>query len=155
MNHFQGRVSCPYGQDTTGKAIAPATSACALPGVGGKVTGLVDSSGAASTPRSGFAVKPQCTDRTTDKTVYCSCRCADINGTQSGGNFCNCPSGFACTQLVSSLSSGTDQGLTGAYCIKNGTAFSATASATGASACTTCGGAGGKNCGNLNNTGGT
>jgi hypothetical protein len=111
--------------------------------------------GAPADSKRGFTVDPQCTDRTADKTVYCSCRCADIDGNTSGGNFCKCPDGFTCTQLVSSLSAQSDQGLTGAYCIKSGTAFAASASAAGVSACSQCGGGGATNCGNANNTGGT
>jgi hypothetical protein len=152
VNHFQGRVSCPYGQDSNGNAIPPATQPCFTPGIGTPVTGPVPADNA------GKAVSPQCTDRTADKTVYCSCRCADINGTQANGNFCNCPDGFTCTQLVSSLSAASDQGLTGAYCIKNGTQFgsgASTGSATGGCAGAPECGVGGLDCGNANNTGGS
>jgi hypothetical protein len=163
VNHFQGRVSCPYGQGWDAKALkpttnAPATATCFTPGIGTAVTGPVTTSGAEVDPAAGATVKGQCTDRTADKTVYCSCRCADINGTQNNGTFCNCPDGFACTQLVSSLSAMTDQGLTGAYCIKTGTAFGTTATGSGVSACTTCGGGGQNgplNCGAADNKGGS
>jgi hypothetical protein len=157
VNHFQGRVSCPYGQDKNGHAIMPATAGCVTPGLNTPVTGpLMSDNKTPIDPMVGMGVKPQCTDRTADKTVYCSCRCADINGTQNGGNFCNCPDGFKCTQLVSSLSAMSDQGLTGAYCIKDGTAFGTGSSGSGAAACTTCGGlAGGLNCGKAENTGGS
>ena len=154
VNHFQGRVSCPYGQNASGKPISPAQQACVTPGIGSAVTGPLNGANMPVDPMVGETVKPQCTDRTADKTVYCSCRCADINGTQNGGNFCNCPDGFACTQLVSSLSAATDQGLTGAYCIKTGTAFGTSASGATASTCDKCG-AGGLNCGNANNNGGS
>ncbi len=155
VNHFQGRATCPYGQDSMGNGIppVPASNGCVTPGISSKVTGPVQADG--KTPVNamvGYAVQPQCTERTKDQTVYCSCRCADINGTQNGGNFCNCPSGFTCTQLVSSLSAASDQGLTGAYCIKSGTEFN---SSSGATTCTTCGGVNGPNCGPLSNTGGT
>jgi|CZKU01.1.fsa_nt_gi hypothetical protein len=160
VNHFQGRVSCPYGQGWDKKALkvtinSPATAACSTPGIGTPVTGPLDKTGAPVDPKNaGEGVKPQCTDRTADKTVYCSCRCADISGTQNGGNFCNCPDGFACTQLVSSLSAGSDQGLTGAYCIKSGTAFGASASSAIATTCDPCG-SGGLKCGNASNNGGS
>jgi hypothetical protein len=155
VNHFQGRVSCPYGQDTMGNPInanglvSPATAGCVTPGINSPVTTPTPD------PVTGFGVNPQCTERTADKTVYCSCRCADINGTQQGGNFCKCPSGFSCTQLVSSLSAMSDQGLTGAYCIKDGTAFSESTTTATASACTFCGSTGSANCGPLANTGGS
>jgi hypothetical protein len=169
VNHFQGRVSCPYGQNQAGgppgqtpsgyKATlvpgSPATAGCVTPGLQTPVTGPLNSSNAPVDPTAGMEVQPQCTERTADKTVYCSCRCADLNGTQNGGNFCNCPSGFTCTQLVSSLSSGSDQGLTGGYCIKSGTAFSETATAAMQAPCTPCGASGTPNCGNANNQGGT
>ena len=65
----------------------------------------------------------QCRDRAADKTVYCSCRCADINGNQpSGQTFCTCPDGFSCTPLVTSIGAG-NEGLTGSYCILNNTGY--------------------------------
>jgi hypothetical protein len=68
-------------------------------------------------------VLPQCTQRTAANAVYCSCRCANVNGaTNDGANYCDCPDGFTCTQLVSSIGA-MDQGLTGAYCVKNGTKY--------------------------------
>lgn len=152
VNHFQGRATCPYGQDVMGNPIPPATAGCVTPGISSPVTGPLNAMGTPIDPMVGKTVQPQCTERTKDQTVYCSCRCADINGTQNGGNFCNCPDGFTCTQLVSSLSAASDQGLTGAYCIKSGTAFD---SSSGATTCTTCGGVNGQNCGPLSNTGGT
>jgi len=167
VNHFQGRVTCPYGQNSLGHAPGQdvgsandtvagsmASAGCMTPGFPEPVTGPVQAD--MTTPVdmvNGMAVQPQCSDRQAAKTVYCSCRCADINGTQNGGNFCNCPDGFACTQLVSSLSAATDQGLTGAYCIRKGTEFGSSATAGGASACPLCGLGGLTNCGNLNNTG--
>ena len=67
----------------------------------------------------------------TNKAVYCSCRCANIDGqTNDGANYCSCPDGFTCQQLVSSIGLGTNQELTGAYCIKSGTAYSATSTDT-------------------------
>jgi len=157
VNHFQGRVSCPYGQDASGNAVAPATNPCATPGIGATVTGPLNAMGKPVDPKAGFAVKAQCLDRTADKTVYCSCRCADLNGTQNGGTFCNCPSGFTCTQLVSSLSASVDQGLTGAYCIKDGTAYSDSATSNSGLACAggTCGQSGNADCGNAANNGGS
>jgi hypothetical protein len=150
VNHFQGRATCPYGQDSMGNAISPAMNACSTPGIPTPVTGPVNKDGTPVDATLGKKVLPQCTERTKDQTVYCSCRCADINGTQNGGTFCNCPDGFTCTQLVSSLSASSDQGLIGAYCIKSGTAFD---SNSGATTCTTCGGINGQDCGKLDNTG--
>ena len=40
VNHFQGRATCPYGQDSMGHAIPPATAACVTPGINQPVTGV-------------------------------------------------------------------------------------------------------------------
>ncbi|RYG15567.1 hypothetical protein EON82_26085, partial [bacterium] len=120
VNHFQGRVTCPYGQSESqaGPVGADGTTAvngCLTPAgipVDGKAGDtVVDVSKAAK-------VEPQCTDRTADKAVYCSCRCANVDGkTDDGASYCSCPDGFACEQLVTSIGA-LDTGLTGAYCIK-------------------------------------
>jgi hypothetical protein len=129
VNHFQGRVSCPYGQQASGAPRTGATSCsgsgkpagCCVPGTKSPIDGVDPTTKAA--PKDGAPVLPQCTDRTADKAVYCSCRCANIDGrTDDGRNYCTCPDGFACTQLVSSIGEG-DQGLTGAYCIRKGTEY--------------------------------
>jgi hypothetical protein len=142
-NHFQGRVTCPYGQTAAGGpptgpgntvakdangnpigvnvAAAGATAnvvGCVVPGTTEAITGQGGSAGA--------TVQPQCLSRTADKAVYCSCHCANTEGnTNDGQNYCTCPEGYACTQLVSSTGQG-DTGLTGAYCIKNGTGYDST-----------------------------
>ncbi|MCL2776948.1 MAG: hypothetical protein FWD73_03015 [Polyangiaceae bacterium] len=116
VNHFQGRVSCPYGQNADGTPTS-GTQGCTVPGTDTPITG------APNDPTTGATVKPQCVDRTTDRAVYCSCRCADINGNKPSDQiFCKCPDGFSCTQLVTSIGVG-NEGLTGSYCIKNGTAY--------------------------------
>ena len=101
VNHFRGRVTCPYGQS------------CTTPGNTGNPVGV--------------PVQPQCTDRTSADAVYCSCRCANADGrTDDGANYCACPDEFQCTQLVAPI--GTtfgNEGLTGAYCIKKGTEYEA------------------------------
>lgn len=139
VNHFQGRVTCPYGQNPDGTPV-PGTQSCTqgnaspagccIPGFSQAVDGKDPSTGMYLNPKydstTGFgeaAVPPNCADRTADKAVYCSCRCANVNGqTNDGANYCTCPSGFSCTQLVSPIPNVAAE-LTGAYCIKNGTAF--------------------------------
>lgn len=174
VNHFQGRVSCPYGQDVTGKPLA-GTSACTTasprpdgtcapqasqawgccaPGTNAPISGedptcaVVSACSTTTTAETacGARVLPQCSSRTADSAVYCSCRCADVNGkTTDGANYCTCPDGFSCTQLVSSIGA-TDSGLTGAYCIKNGTQYEAGSLCPAIAAGTTCNPATG-NCG--------
>lgn len=116
VNHFRGRTSCPYGQDKDGTAPSGAR-ACTVPGSDKAITGNP------ADTKVGKAVQAQCIDRSADKAVYCSCRCANIDGrTDDGANYCTCPEGYACQQLVTSIGA-ADTGLTGAYCIKTGTAF--------------------------------
>ncbi|MEO7114171.1 MAG: hypothetical protein ABI183_27265 [Polyangiaceae bacterium] len=117
VNHFQGRVSCQYGQDSSGNPPPGVKNGCTVPNdATQKITG--DPSLGAKN-----VVNPQCTDRTADKAVYCSCRCANADGkTDDGANYCACPDGFTCSQLVSPIGT-TNEGLTGAFCIKQGTEY--------------------------------
>jgi hypothetical protein len=141
VNHFQGRVSCPYGQSVAGTPPSPLTTCaesqggatapdagCCIPGVGAPVTGNPLNT---STTTGKAYVPPQCIDRQSADAVYCSCRCANINGdTNDGANYCKCPTGFNCEQLVSSIGAG-DTGLTGAYCVKQGTDYDMNSSCMG------------------------
>jgi hypothetical protein len=114
VNHFQGRVSCPYGQAADGKGPTPA-SPCTVPGSSAPVTPQ-------GPARLGESVDSQCIDRSGTRAVYCSCRCANAEGkTDDGATYCACPSGFACTQVVPPLVSGDPSA--GGYCIPEGTAF--------------------------------
>ncbi|MFO0643708.1 MAG: hypothetical protein U0183_31060 [Polyangiaceae bacterium] len=115
VNHFRGRVSCPYGQTAAGGGRS--SDPCVLPGtVDGKVKGVPGAP-------EGAAVEPQCLNRKADATVYCSCRCANSQGkTDDGANYCACPDGFACEQLVDPTGQG-NEGLTGGYCIKQNTKY--------------------------------
>jgi hypothetical protein len=149
VNHFQGRVSCPYGQNANatesdtppaGQTTPPSTptfacdgehgapnvqqSPCCLPGVDQPVLGDPDTGKTPGFSGTGSStVLPNCADRTADKAVYCSCRCENVDGrTDDGDVYCSCPSGFSCTQLVTPIGAG-NAGLTGGYCIKNNTAF--------------------------------
>src|SRR5262245_14220510 len=67
VNHFQGRVSCPFGQDEAALDL-PANDPrrCRLPGLSGE-----DPSDAVVVPVDAWTV-----DRTPEEAVYCSCRCA-------------------------------------------------------------------------------
>jgi hypothetical protein len=125
VNHFRGRQSCPYGQSLDGTAPIGAKSACTVPGSDTPITGLTNPKDPTSfaDARKKSLVPPQCVDRAADQTVYCSCRCADINGEKPGDQtFCDCPDGFACTPLVTSIGQG-NEGLTGSYCVKDKTQY--------------------------------
>jgi len=117
-NHFQGRVSCPYGQ--TADQIAPYYA-----------NGALTNADPASAPAPGLChipatnqivtapVAPQAMDRRAENTVYCSCRC---EGADKSAKYCSCPSGYSCLPLVPDLGLGQAQ-LAGKYCLKNGTEF--------------------------------
>lgn len=128
VNHFRGRVSCPYGQDSSGSG-PDGADGCKVPGTNTAITGNPNDTAKLA------KVEPQCTERTADKAVYCSCRCADINGDKpSDQTFCDCPDGFMCAPLVTSIGTG-NEGLTGSYCIKQGTQYQDGTCAAGSSNC--------------------
>jgi hypothetical protein len=152
VNHFRGRVTCPYGQnkDATGLPTIDGASGgsfgsqdsfqqtigpCLIPGgtdpTKDGITGK-DTNGNYVDPTNEATVPPQCLDREAVNTVYCSCRCANADGkTDDGANYCTCPDGFACNQLVAPVGLG-DVGLTGAYCIKKNTTYDPSSSCLGA-----------------------
>ncbi len=145
VNHFQGRVSCPYGQTAPGQGPQPplnsnasavgADKGCTIPGgtPGNPADEVQATNISVPKPGGGNAagwVPAQIPganqgDRTANKTVYCSCRCANVDGkTDDGAVYCSCPDGFTCTQLVTSIGLTVNEGLTGAYCIMNNTQYS-------------------------------
>jgi hypothetical protein len=137
VNHFQGRVSCPYGQASTGVGpvgsenqpcanLAPTDPAycgpCKIVGTTTDVPGPVPA---------------ECVDRTANQAVYCSCRCSDENGqTNNGENFCSCPDGFVCQNNLIDQVTTTDTGLAGGFCVKKGTEYVAGTSCVTAGTCT-------------------
>lgn len=168
VNHFRGRVSCPYGQDRTASHAdlsqsgmeacnnqkpGDANSACCTPGIYQPVmptTNITSAGGDGGMAMGGtnYEVKAQCTDRKAAATVYCSCRCANVDGkTDDGANYCQCPDGYDCTQLVSATGV-AGENLTGAYCIKHNTTYNVNTSCT-SDYCTP-GGPGQENCGSAN-----
>ncbi len=126
VNHFQGRVSCPYGQGQGGEA-PPGGEPCRIPGTDKQIEGAKDpATNDFVDQRNKSQVRPQCRDRSANRAVYCSCRCADINGQRpSDQTFCDCPDGFQCERLVTSIGQG-NEGLTGSYCIKSNTKYDPT-----------------------------
>ena len=111
VNHFRGRVSCPYGQTEDEALNSPQ---CFIPGTDEPVT---------------VAVEPQDSRRRPNDAVYCSCRCANIEGSKDdGARYCECPSGYDCEKLIefsgATLSpTGGSAQLAGYYCIKQGSRF--------------------------------
>ena len=101
VNHFQGRVSCPYGQTEADATTGPK---CFIPGYDDPVL---------------VAVSAQLYERQAKKAVYCSCRC---DGPDDNARYCECPDGYSCTRLVDDLGLGRGQ-LAGSYCVRNGTEY--------------------------------
>jgi hypothetical protein len=121
VNHFNGRVSCPYGQtDVEAKqGMVPAdqeAQLCHIPG-----TSSFDT-------RIKVAVNKQFTGRKAADSVYCSCRCG---GADSNARYCKCPTGFQCAKLLEPIDRLGSKELAGSYCIKNGTEYSAASPNTG------------------------
>ena len=104
VNHFQGRVSCPYGQSAEDVQSDPA---CFVPG---------DRAEAVAVP-----VSPQLEGRRPDDAVYCSCRCAGPDGSRDG-DYCECPSEFECAPVVEDWG-GESSAIAGSYCIPKGTRY--------------------------------
>lgn len=174
VNHFQGRVSCPYGQaedttigDKSGRAFCAAQSDPALdpqapgneardseytcdgggsqcaspecqPGGGAWRSScrVPDRDGSQLADRIQVPIKAQLNQRQAHEAVYCSCRCA---GPEANARYCECPSGFACEELVEDYGFGKGE-LAGSYCVKEGTTYvasevSKTSVCTGSSLC--------------------
>jgi hypothetical protein len=101
--HFQGRASCPYGQNANGQA-PPGASPCKTPG-GEPVVGTLSP-----------AVLPQCADRRASRVVFWTCRCANADGqTNDSESYCTCPAGTQCEPVIASL--GSEKSLAGSYCV--------------------------------------
>jgi hypothetical protein len=105
VNHFQGRVSCPYGQSLADGA----EPRCHIPG----------STGADGAIR--VDARPQLLNRRAADAVYCSCRCG---GSDENGRYCKCPPGFSCTPLLLDIGIPPAE-LNGSYCVKAGTEYDA------------------------------
>ena len=106
VDHFQGRVSCPYGQTEEDLALrSHDPRRCRVPGTDG-----LEPEEAVQ-----VSVDPWLTRRAPKDVVYCSCRC---DGPDAGADYCECPSGFACERLVPDLGSLGSGNLAGSYCVK-------------------------------------
>lgn len=109
-NHFQGRVTCPYGQNLDSVSTLPNDdpARCRLP---------------ESEEGVEVAVPPQLMDRPPEGAVYCSCRC---DGPDVDAEYCTCPEGMHCAELIEDT--GTNPGAAGSYCVLDGTDYDETAS---------------------------
>ena len=109
VNHFQGRISCPYGQrDEDLGLAADDPRRCRTPG----------SSEPVSVPVAAWNVQ-----RPPEDAVYCSCRCA---GPDPTARYCECPDGYTCAPVARYFGVGAEQRW-GSFCIKEGTTFDAAA----------------------------
>jgi hypothetical protein len=113
VNHFQGRVTCPYGQNTKDNGDLLQTSPSADQG------GLRCKIPDGSKNLVSVEVLSQLVTRRANNSVYCSCRCA---GPDKTARYCSCPSGFSCT-LLNEIPLGSGGQLLGSYCVRNGTAY--------------------------------
>jgi len=96
-NHFQGLVSCPYGQ-------AAGAGECFLPGHDEPIAG---------------AVKPQLVDRQAAVASICSCQCSG----SGPGPYCTCPASMQCEHLIDDLHLTPPEPLAGSYCIPKGSEY--------------------------------
>jgi hypothetical protein len=131
VNHFQGRVSCPYGQEDPDSSMLPPTdrARCRVPGgsgetcvdpAGNKYEGMGCPAPNTNVDEIQVPVDPQLVYRSAADTVYCSCRC---RGPDPSAVYCECPSGFECEELVREIGVEGRGQLVGSYCVKPGTVY--------------------------------
>ena len=113
VNHFNGRTTCPYGEDASGNS-PPGVSACTVPGTSTPVRPQAPAPADGGAPDD--TVPAQCTDRRSSAAVYCSCHCADFSGgIGDGTKYCSCPLGYACLPVVPLVK--MDDPRAGSYCV--------------------------------------
>jgi hypothetical protein len=114
VDHFQGLTSCPYGQDSSGLPTNGGSAGCTVPGTSSPVR--------PGSTAYGETVEPWCADRLASVAVTCSCRCENVEGrTDDGADYCACPSGTTCTQVVPAIESGDPRA--GGYCVPTGAVY--------------------------------
>jgi hypothetical protein len=110
VNEFQGRVSCPYGQRQADLELpGTAPERCRVPGTTGEHAGDTVE----------VPVRAWNVERPPSAAVYCSCRC---DGPDPDADYCRCPSGFSCEELVPDYGLPDGEQLIGSYCVKAGQA---------------------------------
>ncbi len=115
VNHFEGRVSCPYGQpDRSENATTPPAEGdnrvCYVPD-----SDVTNPGNAIEVP-----VARQRRYRQDDDAVYCSCRC---KGPDANARYCECPDGYSCLELVGDYGLSSGGQLEGSYCVRKGTKY--------------------------------
>jgi hypothetical protein len=91
VSHFQGRVTCPAGQtaDELGSCLTTEGEPISVP------------------------VQPQLESRPAERRVICSCRC---DGPDRNADYCSCPQGMQCEDLITPRSSDRNDAYAGSYC---------------------------------------
>jgi hypothetical protein len=87
VHDFQGRATCPSGQAEEGVCSTTDGEPVVVP------------------------VAPQLPDRPAEQAMVCSCRC---DGPDRNANYCSCPSGMRCIELIQGQA--TDD-YAGSYCV--------------------------------------
>ena len=151
VNHFQGRVSCPYGQTSydigqgdpddasdddpaylqaRGNWVPHPAAVERGERADKKLCRIPGTRGRSYDDRIWTPVPPQKVERRRSQAVYCSCRCKNADGKRNdGARYCDCPNGFKCEHLIDDVGLGSSQ-LAGAYCVKKDTQYNeATAAA--------------------------
>jgi hypothetical protein len=125
FNHFQGRVTCPYGQtsEQLGQGDPSDPSVLETPGDWGDRCRIPGTDGTRPEDRVAVPVLPQLYNRRASEAVYCSCRCANAAGeTDDGHSYCECPDEYRCVAVLPDFGIGNDE-LIGSYCIRRGTEY--------------------------------
>jgi hypothetical protein len=127
VNHFRGRVSCPYGEGVTdADAVVAAQkndNQASDANLDGRVCHIPGTTGIANAIT--VQVPAALVSRAAADTVYCSCRCG---GDDPNAKYCDCPSGYTCTELLKDIGLGSKE-LAGSYCVKDGTQYDPNAAA--------------------------
>ena len=102
-----------FAEDNAGKD-------CCVPGTDTPTTSAV--CGQCGNQKAKDAVKKS--TRSAEQSVYCSCRCGTAEGApaEDNFNFCECPTGFSCSEVRPAVGLG-DPLITGKYCVKEGTEY--------------------------------
>ena len=130
-DYFQGRVTCPYGNDgavgQSGKCL-PVPGKPSLFRIDGAATGALCCPQRDGVTPVTLPVAPQCTKRLAHDAVYCSCRCdvpVDPAIDRSKIDLCRCSAGFVCTPLCDATHGScgaVPKTKWGSYCVREGVA---------------------------------